>query len=105
MEDLCNNERIDTLLQLLICHQHQEHYFDSQDVKDNERALFYLETRKSRSMRKYFTAMCVFVYNFKKSKIYWSIVLNKMDSWMKKRTYRRWIENANLKRCKELGEI
>lgn len=56
-------------------------------------------------MRKYFTAMCVFVYNFKKSKIYWSIVLNKMDSWMKKRTYRRWIENANLKRCKELGEI
>jgi len=47
-------------------------------------------------MRKYFNAFCVYVHNFKKSKTYWSILLKKMDVWMKRRTFLRWIDNAHL---------
>lgn len=76
-----------------------------QDDKDNSRALFYSQTREARIMRKHFNAFCVFTNNFKKSKTYWSIVLNKMDVWMKRRTFLRWIENSHLTRVQQLTGI
>jgi hypothetical protein len=56
-------------------------------------------------MRKHFNALCVFTNNFKKSKTYWSIVLNKMDVWMKRRTFLRWIDNSHLTRVQQLTGI
>ena len=41
-------------------------------------------------MRRHFNAICVYVHRFRKSKVYWSLLLGKVDNWMKRRVFLTW---------------
>lgn len=61
-----------------------------QDVKNASRLEHYRELLAMRLMRKTFDALCVYRNKFAKAKNYWTIVLTKMDLWMKKKAFLRW---------------
>lgn len=61
------------------------------------RADHFCHTRDMRSLRRSFNALCVYVHKFGKSKVYWSLLLNKMDNWMKRRAFLIWQNQGNTK--------
>jgi hypothetical protein len=61
-----------------------------QRIKDEARCVHFRETIRMREARKVFNAWCSFNHKFKKSKVYWSLLLGKMDNWMKKRAFSTW---------------
>jgi len=61
-----------------------------QEDKNFQRAVHFAHTSQMRNMRRVFNALCVFVHKFKKSKVYWSLLLGKMDNWMKHRAFSTW---------------
>jgi hypothetical protein len=52
--------------------------------------MHFCHTRDMRSLRRSFNALCVYVHKFGKSKVYWSLLLGKMDNWMKRRAFIIW---------------
>lgn len=73
-----------------------------QKIKDDARCEHFRETLRLRDERKIFNAWCSFNHKFKKSKVYWSLLLNKMDNWMKKRAFSTWQNQGNRKVADEL---
>lgn len=73
-----------------------------QKIKDEARCVHFQETLRLRDERKIFNAWCSFNHKFKKSKVYWSLLLNKMDNWMKKRAFSTWQNQGNRKVADEL---
>ena len=58
-------------------------------------AQIFLETKKLRTERVHFSAICQYVSEFRKQKIYTSILLNKIDGWLKQRAFRTWVDDSN----------
>ena len=69
---------------------HEGVKWKQQRIKDEARCVHFRETLRMRDERKVFNAWCTFSHKFKKSKVYWSLLLNKMDNWMKRRAFSTW---------------
>jgi hypothetical protein len=63
--------------------------------KDLARLKCYKELTDARRLRTTFNAMCVYRNNFIKAKNYWTIVLTKMDLWMKRKMFIKWQTQGN----------
>ena len=54
------------------------------------------DTLNRRQMRKCFNSIRAFNAKQDKAKKYWKILLGKMDHWMKKRAFGKWMEGGNM---------
>jgi hypothetical protein len=75
--------------------QHEKNLKKSQVIRQ------VLETK---TLRKIFDAYCGYIQNFKKSKTFMFIILGRLDTLEKKKTFRTWIENGNVKVMHKLNK-
>lgn len=72
-------------------------HFRQQHERNLARAEHLLGTSGMRRKRQVFNALCVYVHRFRKSKGYWSMILGKMDNWMKRRAFLTWQNQGHQK--------
>lgn len=68
-----------------------------QHQKNLKKSVLIRQVLENKSKRTIFDAYCGYIQNFKKAKFIMMILMGKLDIWQKRKTFRVWIENGNVK--------